>query len=137
MPELRGIDANIILRYLLRDNIDQWEKATRLIESNELLALTAVALAEVAWTLTGQQYRMERGPVAVILLRLIARENISLVGCDKAQAQAALQACARPVGAAGFGDALITACSRSFSVREIYSFDRRFDRTGLTSIAPL
>ena len=136
MPELRAIDSNVILRYLLRDNLDQWEKATRLIDSNESLGLTAVALAEVAWTLLGQQYRMARVPVAAALGRLVARENIVAVGCDKGQLQAALLACARPIGGAGFGDALIAACARSFSVQEIYSFDQRFARAGLTPITP-
>ena len=54
MPEpLRAIDSNVVLCYLLRDNIEQWEKATSLIDSDQPLGLTPVTLAEVAWTLTG------------------------------------------------------------------------------------
>lgn len=48
---LRAIDSNGVLRYLLRDDIDQWRKATRLIDSEQPLGLTVVALAEVAGTL--------------------------------------------------------------------------------------
>lgn len=137
MPDLRAIDANIILRYVLNDVPDQAQRARRLIESSERLGLTVIALAEVAWILTGPRYGMERGLIAGILLRLIARGNVVAIGYDKAQAQAALLACTQPIGAAGFGDALIAACARSLGVREIYSFDQRFARAGLTPVLPL
>ena len=138
MPEpLRAIDANVLLRYLLSDVPEQAHRARRLVDSEQPLGLTAVALAEVAWTLAGPRYRRARTTVATQLIDLLARENIVTVGFDKAEAQAALMACAVQVGAANFGDALIAACARSAGVQEIYSFDQRFARTGLTPLAPL
>jgi predicted nucleic acid-binding protein len=138
MPEpLRAIDANVLLRYLLSDVPEQAHRARRLVDSEQPLGLTAVALAEVAWTLAGPRYRRARATVATQLIDLLARENIVTVGFDKAEAQAALMACAVQVGAANFGDALIAACARSAGVQEIYSFDQRFARTGLTPLAPL
>ncbi len=74
--------------------------------------------------------------VATQLIDLLARENIVAVGFDKAEAQAALMACTSPTGAASFGDALIAACARSAGVQEIYSFDQRFARAGLTPATP-
>lgn len=137
MPEpLRAIDANVVLRYLLQDIPEQWARATRLIDSDQPLGLTAVAMAEIAWTLSGPRYRLDRGQVATRLMDLLARENIIAVGFDKAEAQAALLACAAPMRAAHFGDALIAACARSAGLSEIYSFDQRFARAGLTSVAP-
>lgn len=133
---LRAIDSNVVLRYLLQDESGQWEKATRLIDSEEPLGLTAVTLAEIAWTLGGPLYRRERSAVALLLVDLLARENIVALGFDKAEAQAALLACTPQVGAATFGDALIAACARSAGLQEIYSFDRRFARAGLVPIPP-
>ena len=133
---MRGVDANVILRYVLRDIPDQAERARRLIESQELVGITAVALAEVAWTLTGPRRLLPRPVVAGQLMALLARENVAAIGFDKAEALAALLNCNRPVGAAGFGDAMITACSRSEGIEEIYSFDQRFARAGLTPVSP-
>ena len=136
-PEpLRAVDANVILRYLLRDDPEQSARATALIDSEQPLGLTPVVLAEAAWTLTGPRYRRERAAVAAHLIDLLARENIVCIGFEKVEAQAALLTCTPDVGAANFGDALIAACARSWGVREIYSFDRRFGRTGLISVPP-
>ncbi len=110
---LRTIDSNVVLRYLLRDDTEQWERATRLIDSYKPLGLTAVALAEIAWTLAGPRYRRDRAEVATQLM-----------------------ACTPSIGAASFGDALIAACACSAGVQEIYSFDQRFARAGLTPVTP-
>jgi len=133
---LRAVDANVLLRYLLRDVPEQATQARQLIDSERPLALTAVALAEIAWTLAGPRYRRDRSVVARQLIELLARDNIVTIGFDKAEAQAALLACTPPIGAANFGDALIAACARSAGIHEIYSFDHRFARTGLTALPP-
>lgn len=114
----------------------QWARATRLIDSREQVGLTAVALAEIAWTLAGPRYDRGRSTVALLLIDLLARENLVAIGFDKVEAQAALLACARPVGATTFGDALIAACARSAGIDQIYSFDQRFARAGLDPVAP-
>ena len=69
-------------------------------------------------------------------ITLLDRTNIVTVGFDKAEARTSLLACAPAVGAADFGDALIAASARSAGVQEIYSFDQRFARAGLTPVAP-
>src|SRR3954469_16935842 len=103
MPEplpLRAIDANVLLRYLLSDVPEQAHRARRLVDSEQPLGLTAVALAEIAWTLAGPRYRHERATVATQLIDLLARENIVTIGFDKAEAQATLMTCTAQVGAA-------------------------------------
>ena len=100
-----------------------------------LLAVTPVTLAETAWVLTGPRRQADRDNVADVLLRFLARENVSCVGFDKSQAQAALLRCRAP-GGADFGDALTTASLRSAAVSEIYTFDERFARAGLTPLTP-
>lgn len=112
------------------------EKSRASIESDRPLGLTAVALAEIAWTLAGPRYRRNRGEVAMDLVDLLARENIVTVGFDKTEAQVALMACATESEAANFGDALISACARSAGLEEIYSFDEGFSRAGLAPIVP-
>ncbi len=132
----RAIDTNVLLRYLLNDVRDQSERARRLVESDLAIGLTVVVLAELAWTLAGSRYREERTSVASCLAKLLSRDNIVAVGFDKAEAQAALMACARPTGAPSFGDALIAACARSAGLSEIYTFDQHFARAGLVPVSP-
>lgn len=67
---------------------------------------------------------------------LPAQENIVTVGFEKAEAQAALTACALLISAASFGDALIAACARSAGLQEIYTFDQRLVRAGITPVTP-
>lgn len=137
MPEpLRAVDANVILRYLLKDVPEQAERAERLIDSRQPVGLTAVALAEIAWTLAGRLYTFDRPTVTMLLIDLLARENIVTIRFDKVEAQVALAACMSQTGAADFGDALIAACARTEGIEEIYSFDRRFSRSGLIPIQP-
>lgn len=133
---LRAIDTNVVLRLLRGDVPEQAEAARRLIESDQPVGLTAVVLAELAWTLTGPRYQRARDAVANELGGFVARRNVIALGFEKAEAEAALLACARRERAADFGDALIAATARSFGVAEIYSFDRRFERAGLVAIAP-
>jgi predicted nucleic acid-binding protein len=132
----RAVDANVLLRYLLDDVPEQSDSARRLIDSDTPLGLTAVVLAELAWTLRGPLYRHDRAEVARVLAALVARANIMAVGFVKAEALAALATCAAATGAADFGDALIAACARSEGITEVYSFDARFARAGLMPIAP-
>lgn len=133
---LSAVDTNVLLRYLLKDVPEQGEKARTLLDSERPLGLTAIALAEVAWTLAGPRYRRKRSEVATELIELLARENIVAVGFDKVEAQFALMACTPENEAASLGDALIAACARSAGLEEIYSFDQQFSRAGLTPIAP-
>lgn len=134
--EVRGIDANVVLRYLLDDVPAQAERARRLIDSDTPLGLTAVALAEVAWTLTGPQQQLDRRWAARELSRLLTRENLVPIGFDRTEMQRALELCAAESGAPNFGDAFIAAICRSQGVQEIYSFDTRFARAGLTPVLP-
>ena len=132
----RAVDANVLLRYVLSDVPELASRARRLIESGEPLGLTAVALAEVGWTLRGPQRRLRQPAVATTLIDLLARNNIVALGFDKALASAALLTCLPEIGGANIGDALLAACSQSEGVNEIYSFDQTFKRTGMTVIAP-
>ena len=77
MPEpMYAIDANVLLRYLLDDVPEQAAAARRLVDSDQPLGLTAVALAEIAWVLAGPYYHHARDVVALQLVDMLARETI-------------------------------------------------------------
>lgn len=131
---LRAVNTNALLRYLLGDVPEQSERAKKLIDSGEPLGLTVVALAEVAWVLAGPRSRLSRLQAAEWTLRVLNLENMQPIGFDLDEMRLALLACAD--GSADLGDALIAGCARSGGITEVYSFDMRIGRTGLTPIIP-
>jgi predicted nucleic acid-binding protein len=132
---LRAIDASVLLRYFLADDPVRSAKARALIESEQRLGLTPIALAETAWTLASR-HAFDRASIARELVELLARENVVPLGFDRQEAMAILLTCARQTAPAQLGDALIAISARSAGVGEIYTFDAQFGRTGMTVIAP-
>ena len=62
------IDANVILRFLIGDNIEMLEISKRAIESGNTYTLPSI-LAEVVYVLNGH-YEVERSKIRDILVHL-------------------------------------------------------------------
>ena len=71
------VDANIILRYLLQDNEQLFEKAQKIIENQEILVLDAV-IAEVVYVLKGV-YKIDKKEIAESLITLFDYPNITIL----------------------------------------------------------
>jgi len=98
-----AIDTNVLLRYLLRDNDAQAERARRVIECGERVLITDVVLAETVWTLAGQRYRATRADLIDLVNKLLQDANLRFE--DDEVVWSALQAFRRTE--ADFADALI------------------------------
>ena len=63
---MRGLDTNVLVRYLTRDDDAQFAAASDLIEGaehrSERLYLNIVVLCELTWVLRGSRYRFPRPP---------------------------------------------------------------------------
>ncbi len=46
-----GLDTNVLIRYLTRDDLDQWERASQVIQGNQPCFISNVVLCEVVWVL--------------------------------------------------------------------------------------
>jgi predicted nucleic acid-binding protein len=114
---------------LLQDDPGLWGAATRLIHSDQPLAISGVALAETAWVLL-RHYGVPRDVVVDRLTRLLLLPNVTVLGIDKALAVEALRRCAASARVS-FADALINADHRGHGVTTLYTFDRRFPAEGL------
>lgn len=66
-----AVDANVLLRYLLRDDEAQAERARRVFESGERVLITDVVLAETLWTLTGRRYRAAKADLVTVVDNLL------------------------------------------------------------------
>lgn len=65
---MRGLDTNVLLRYLTEDDPVQSPTAARLIEhaeaAGERFHITTTVLCELIWTLHGRLYRLTRADIA-------------------------------------------------------------------------
>jgi len=76
------IDTNVLLRYLLSDDEIQAKKATKLIESTELVYVSQVVLVETIWTLKGKKYKQNPEQINAVITALIEEANIVLQDDD-------------------------------------------------------
>ncbi|MEE9333661.1 MAG: type II toxin-antitoxin system VapC family toxin [Granulosicoccaceae bacterium] len=70
------IDTNVLLRYLLRDDVDQAEKAANVINGNLVVLISNVVLVETLWTLCGKKYRITQDEVVSTVQALFAEPNL-------------------------------------------------------------
>lgn len=119
-----AIDTNVLLRYLLHDDLNQAEAAKQLINGHPEVLLTDVVLVETLWTLSGKRYGLPKKDLLAVLESLIAEFCFE----DKFAVWAAFNDY-RNTKAAGFADALIVnkakriAKQKAQSLLGTYTFD--------------
>ncbi len=121
-----ALDTNIIIRYLVRDDVKQSEAARALLES-----LTAErpgyvcreVAVEVVWVLK-RAYGYSRAQVAAILKELLITEVLVFEAADDAARAAFLYG----EGEAEFSDLMIMAAARRAGIRSLHTLDRKLSR---------
>ncbi len=116
-----GLDTNILVRYLTRDDESQWRQAADLIQQNQPCFITNIVLCELVWVLRGANYRFQKSEIISALeamLHSAAFEFESRSTLDQALQQ-------YKQGKADFSDYLIGATSRQAGCTETASFDRK------------
>lgn len=114
-----GLDTNVLVRYLLRDDPVQAARAERELERNERFLIDSIVLCELVWVLeTG--YGFSRTEIAAALERILATAQFEIESKDLALA--ALDDFRR--SAADFSDCLIGRRNRAAGAPETVTFDR-------------
>lgn len=120
------LDANVLVRFLVQDDLKHGAAATSLFEKAErreiVLHLDVLAIAEAVYVLTGV-YGRTRGEVANALLAVIENGGVETAECDQV-ADALRRFGTVPVD---FPDAWLAARSAQED-RPVASFDRDFDK---------
>jgi predicted nucleic-acid-binding protein len=118
-----GLDTNVLIRYIVRDDEAQAVAATRLIESrctaDEPGFVNLVVLCEVSWVLS-RGYKYDRATVAQVIRGILRAAELAVEQSESVwRALVAYEA-----GGADFADYLIGTQNRSFLAHPTYTFDR-------------
>jgi len=118
------IDSNVLIRYIVRDDPVQAERARRLLQE-ELTAeepglITVAALAKLCWVLR-RGYRRSREEIESIVLELMQVEQLVFERAEAIEA-----ALASPH--AGVVDSIIHEVGRLLGSEKTLTFDRKFAR---------
>jgi predicted nucleic-acid-binding protein len=120
---LRGVDTNILVRYLIADDPGQFRTAETLMATVEAqdgrLHINSVTLCEVVWVLRAR-YQMSRRKISSALETLLGITILEIQNRDLVEK--ALQDFR--AGAAGFPDYLIGWHNQEAGCTETLTFDR-------------
>lgn len=129
-----SVDTSVVVRYLVGTPVAQAVRAARLIDGDQQIGVSLVALVETAHVLR-TQYGVERGAVLDALIELLTRQNVELLGLPT---NAALSALVRAHSLPGspIADALIAATADWAKALPLYTFDKGFAAHGVMVETP-
>jgi len=71
-----AVDTNVLLRYLLADDIKQSKKVASIINGSEEVLITDIVLVETVWTLKGKKYNLDKDSIIDVINALFTEPNI-------------------------------------------------------------
>ena len=131
-----AIDTNVLLRYLLSDDVEQSKKASSIIEGTNQILITDIVLVETIWTLKGKRYNLDKEGIIETINALFAEPNICFEDGQTVWRALSDYSNAKPVKVgkkykeADFPDALIVNKAKYESKRTgkalqgVYTFDK-------------
>lgn len=133
-----AIDTNVLLRYLLEDDAEQFEQAIKLISGQEKVLVTDVVLVETIWTLRGKKYQLKKSELVTVLQSLFQEPNIKFEDGQAVWLALTDYRNAKPVKGkeADFADALIINKSKLIASRENEPFHGSFTFDVAAQILP-
>ena len=127
-----AIDTNVLLRYLLEDDVGQSSKANLLITNKGEVLVTDMVLVETIWTLRGKKYQLNKSGLVNVIQTLFQEPNIRFENGQVVWLALNDYRNSKPVKGkeADFADALIVNKARYIADNQGYSFggSYTFDR---------
>ncbi|MCU7835278.1 MAG: type II toxin-antitoxin system VapC family toxin [gamma proteobacterium symbiont of Taylorina sp.] len=71
-----AIDTNVLLRYLLDDDIQQSPKAKKIITGIDKILVTDIVIIETVWTLKGKKYKLDKEQIIDTIYKLFEEPNL-------------------------------------------------------------
>lgn len=118
---MTGLDTNVLVRYLVRDDPAQAEAASRFIKSvDEKLLINLIVLCEVVWVLRAA-YGYSKDVIAGVVEKILSTEQLVIEDAEVAWKALAEYKTSR---SADFSDCVIGQKNRSLSCELTVTFDR-------------
>jgi predicted nucleic-acid-binding protein len=128
-----GVDTNVMVRYLTRDDEAQWQQATQVIQGGQQCFLTHVVLCELVWVLRGKPYAYSKDEILTTLAAILQSPVFEFE--DRSPVYQALQRSQQ--GQADFSDYLIGAIAYQSGCRETVTFDQKLtNERGFRCLVP-
>jgi predicted nucleic-acid-binding protein len=129
-----GVDTNVLVRFLVRDDQPQYEKARRLIDrevaKGEPVMVNLLVLLETEWVLRSR-YELAKGEIVAAFSALL--ESADLAFEDEPSIESAIYSWKE--SSADFADCLIESRNRRLGCRATATFDgRALKHTGFISV---
>jgi predicted nucleic-acid-binding protein len=119
-----GVDTNVLVRYLIRDEQSQYEKARRLIDrevgKGEAILVSLLVLLETEWVLRSR-YELSKTDIVTAFSALLDTADLAFE--DEPSVENAIYSWKD--SAADFADCLIEAHNRRLGCRATATFDGR------------
>ena len=118
-----GLDTNVVVRYLTRDDPVQWPLALKLIRSlspDSPGFLSLIVLVEIVWVLE-DSYSFSRERIEEVVDTLLRSRELIIERADLARQSLRTFSTSR----ADFADCLIGGCARAAGCSHTATFDRK------------
>jgi predicted nucleic-acid-binding protein len=130
---MRGIDTNVVVRYLTQDDPAQSKRANAIIDgalaTGERLHLDAIVLCELVWVLRSG-YGFDRATVAATLIKLLDAAQLSVDNRDLLR-----DATRRYASGGDFADFILALRNRAVGCDTTLTFDRAHRKSDLFTLA--
>ncbi len=133
-----AIDTNVLLRYLLDDDVKQSKKASAVFAGFDSILITDVVLVETIWILMGRKYKLNKESIITVINSLFEEPNVVFEDAQTVWRALCDYARSKSVKAGGkykqadFADALILNKARYVAddsnndLVSLYTFDTAF-----------
>ena len=116
-----GLDTNVLVRYLTRDDEAQWKQAEEIISNAESCFISNIVLCELIWVLRGKFYKYSQSEILRIIELLLQSSKLNFA--NRTVVYQALRL--NRSGKADFADYLIGAVNHSHECTITVTFDRK------------
>jgi predicted nucleic acid-binding protein len=129
-----GADTSVLVRYLVGTPAAQARRAARLMDGEDEIGVSVVALAECAHVLR-TQYEVGLADIIEALIGLVQKANIRILDL-RTDLAVELLVRARALPGRPIPDALIVAASLQAGALPLATFDREQRRYGVATLDP-
>ena len=116
-----SLDTNILIRYLTKDDYNQWQQAEQLIRESEQCFIANIVLCEMVWVLRREPYGFSKDDIIKTLEAMLQSAVFEFE--NRSAVYQALQRTKQ--GRGDFSDYLIGAIAQIAGCTETVTFDQK------------